>query len=160
LFAAALYHWQRDLAVFLQKLGVSRLSNTQQLALTMMRQRKNYIHAATLFGDVHRFTLLRAILAIDQSLYARGLLNQPLDKPVRRAESAVNPAPMRPNRVTQCWQREMLLRIHVDTAVKIAYVGSATGWMLETDRLRGTPQLFMMQFESIHSATARLQRML
>jgi hypothetical protein len=159
LFAAAIYHWQRDLDVFLHKLGLERLSNAQDLALTMMQRREHYIHAAELFGEVHRFTLLRAILAIDAWLHARGVLRQPLDKPVRRIEPVKDRPALDGNIASECWRRECLLRIHVDTAVKIANVGSATGWMLEADKARGSPQLFMMQFESISQSVSRLRRM-
>ncbi len=159
LFAAALYHWQRDLAVFLQKLELERLSNAQQLALKMMQRREHYIHAAELFGEVHRFTLLRAILAIDAWLHARGVLRQPIDKPVRRIEPIIDQPALDGYVSKECFQREYLLRIHVDTAVKIANVGSGTGWMLEADKARGSPQLFMMQFESIRQSVNRLRKM-
>lgn len=158
LFAAAMYHWQRDLGVFLDKLGLERLPNAQQLALTMMQCREHYIHAAELFGDVHRFTLLRAILAIDGWLHARGVMRQPIDKPVRRIEPVIDRPALDSTVSSECWQREILLRIHVDTAVKIANVGSGTGWMLEADKARGSPQLFMMQFESIRQSVNRLRQ--
>jgi len=48
----------------------------------------------------------------------------------------------------------------MDTAVKIAYTGCSTAWMLDVDRARGTPQRFLMTFESIGSAVARLQQQL
>jgi hypothetical protein len=158
LFAAAIYHWQRDLGVFLKKLGLDRLSNAQDLALTMMWSREHYIHAAELFGDVHRFTFLRAILAIDAWLHARGVLHQPIDKAVRRIEPVQERPPLDQTAAFECWQRELLLRIHVDTANKIANVGSATGWMLEAEKARGSPQLFMMTFESIDQSVNRLRK--
>lgn len=160
LFAAALYQWQRDLGAFVGKLGLDRLSNTQELTLAMMQRRETYIHAAELFGDVHRFTLLRAILALNGWLHARGVLAAPLDRPLRRIEPPGERAPMDRLQAAECSQRELLLRIHVDTAVKIAHYGSATGWVLEKDRERGTPQLFVMQFESIAQSVARLRKML
>ncbi len=159
LFATALYHWQRDLASFLEKLQLGRLTNAQHLVLAMMQRREHYIHAASLFGDVHRFTLLRAILAIDQWLHARGVVEQPLDKPVRRIAAAAVRQALDPDNARECWRRKLLLQIHLDTAIKIAYVGSITGWMLNAEQLRGTPQLFMMQFESIRSAVARLRKL-
>ena len=160
LFAAAMYHWQRDLGVFLHKLGLERLSNAQQLTLKMMQSREHYIHAAELFGEVHRFTLLRAILAIDAWLHARGVLSEPIDRPVRRIEPAIDRPALDGNVSSECWQRAYLLRIHVDTANKIANVGSGTGWMLEADKARGSPQLFMMQFESIRQSVNRLRQMI
>ncbi len=160
LFAAAMYHWQRDLGVFLHKLGLERLPNAQQLTMTMMQSRERYIYAAELFGEVHRFTLLRAILAINAWLHARGVLHKPIDTPVRRIEPVVDRPALNPDAAGECLQREYLLRIHVDTAVKLATHGSATGWILETDKKRGAPQLFMMQFESIRESVKRLRRML
>ena len=55
-------------------------------------------------------------------------------------------------------QRFWLLRILMDTAVKISYMGCTTAWMLEQDRARSTPQLFFMTFDSIASAVSRLRR--
>jgi hypothetical protein len=159
LFAVAIYHWQRDLGIFLQKIGLERLSNAQQFTLKMTQSRKHYIHAAELFGDVHRFTLLRAILAIDAWLHARGVLDGPIDKAVRRIEPVVDRPAMDVNVSSECWKRESLLRIHVDTAVKIANHGSATAWILETDKKRGSNQLFIMDFESIRQSVERLRRM-
>jgi hypothetical protein len=160
LFAAALVQWQSDLGSFLQKVGLDHLSNTQQLSITMMQDRTNYIHAAELFGDVHRFTLLRAILAVNGWLHARGVLSSPLEKPLRRIERAHKRAPLDDGLASQCRQREVLMRIHADTAIKIANVGSATGWMLEKDKKRGTQQLFMMQFESIAQSADRLRALM
>ena len=160
LFAAAIYHWQRDLAVFLRKLGLEHLSNAQELAMTMVQCREHYIHAAELFGPVHRFTLLRAVLAINSWLHARGVVRTPIGKPVRRTALLKNRPPLDRAAASQCSQREVLLRIHMDTAVKIANVGAATGWMMEKDRVRGSRQIFMMRFESIRQSVSRLQQMM
>jgi len=46
-----------------------------------------------------------------------------------------------------------------EAAVKIAHVGCATGWILDTDRKRGSPQLLFMNFQSIDEAVDRLKRM-
>ena len=160
LFAVAFYLWQRDLGAFLNKLGLERLSNTQDLGLSMMKSRKCYIAAAELFGEVHRFTLLRSILAMDGWMHARGLRDQPLIKPVKRLEPLKERPEMDANTFRDCLQREFLLRIHIDTASKIANVGCATGWMLEMDKKRGTPQLFHMGFESIDQSVNRLQQLI
>ena len=160
LFSVALYQWKRDLGTFLNKLGLQRLSNTQNLGLAMMKSRESYIAAAELFGEVHRFTLLRSILAIDGWMHARGLRDQPLIKPVKRLEPLKARPKMDAVTFRDCLQREFLLRIHIDTANKIANVGCATGWMLEKDKERGTPQLFYMGFESISQSINRLQRLI
>jgi hypothetical protein len=109
---------------------------------------------------VHRFTLLRAILAINGWLHARGVTSAPLNKPVRRIEPVIDRPPLGNDVARECSQREVLLRIHVDTAVKVANLGAATGWMTEIDAARGTPQLFMMMFESIAQSVARLRRLI
>jgi hypothetical protein len=44
----------------------------------------------------------------------------------------------------------------MDTAVNIAYIGCSTGWIKEKDAKRGTPQLFLMNFESIDQCMTRL----
>ena len=160
LFASAIYLWQRDLGAFLNKLGLERLSNTQDLGLAMTKSRECYIAAAELFGEVHRFTLLRSILAIDGWMQARGLRDQALIKPIKRLEPIKERPEMDANTFHDCLQREFLLRIHIDTANKIANVGCATGWMLETDKKRGTPQLFYMGFESIDHSVNRLQQLI
>lgn len=160
LFATAMYHWQRDLSVFMHKVDVGDLSSAQAFTVTMMKSREHYVYAAELFGEVHRFTLLRAILAINAWLHARGVLQAPLDRPVRRIEPIIDRPPLDTNVSSECWQREYLLRIHVDTAVKIANHGSATGWVLEADKARGTQQVFMMHFESIRQSVDRLRRMM
>lgn len=158
-FAAALYQWQRDLSVFLGKLGVRELPSPADLSITLMQKREHYVHAAELFGPVHRFTLLRAILAIDAWLHARGVVKQPIDKAVVRTAPVPQRPPMDANAASACMHREYLLRIHADTAIKIANVGNATGWMLELDEQR-TPQLFVMSFESINQSVQRLKGMI
>jgi hypothetical protein len=118
------------------------------------------VHAAELFGPVHRFTLLRAILAINGWLHARGVVKQPIDKPVSRSAPMPARAPLDAGAASECLRREYLLRIHIDTAIKIANVGSVTGWMQEADEQRGSPQLFVMTFESIAQSMQRLQSMI
>ena len=160
LFAAAMYHWHRDLSAFLQKIGLVRLSSARQFASRMMLDRGHYIHAAELFGAVHRFTLLRAILAINGWLFARGVVREPIDKPVRRIKPVVERPRLESTAAIQCWQREYLLRIHVDTANKIANVGSAAGSMIDAEKARGSPQIFMINFESIRQSVERLRKLL
>ena len=160
LFAAALYQWQRDLGLFTDQLGMGRLGSAHELVVAMMRNREQYIYAASLFGDVHRFTLLRAVLAIDQWLHARGWIDVSLAAPLgRRAAPITWPDADRELRA-DCVHRSLLLRIHLDTAVKMAHVGCSTGWLKEKDVERGSPQLLMMQFETIAQSVNRLRRML
>ncbi|HZO09376.1 MAG TPA: hypothetical protein VFC77_08360, partial [Myxococcota bacterium] len=70
-FVAALWTWYRDLDAFAAKLGIGPIGTANDLSAAMMRGRETYVHAASLFGDVHRFTLLRAALALEAILRAR-----------------------------------------------------------------------------------------
>jgi hypothetical protein len=184
LFGAALYTWYRDLFTFGEKLGLGHGANSQALVVEMMKERGSYIKAASMFGDVHRFTLLRAALAMEAILRAGSdFFDRPVDQRTiwwkKSAPAAIGgesghwwqkmrfvwkPAPdVDAEFLEQFWQAESLQRyyllcITMDTAVKVAYVGCATGWMLEADRRRETAQLFMMTFESIAAAVARLRR--
>ena len=65
LFTAGIYSWYRDLLTFGEQLGMARPPDARTLALTMLEGRETYINAASLFGDEHRFTLLRATLAAE-----------------------------------------------------------------------------------------------
>ena len=56
-------------------------------------------------------------------------------------------------------QKYYTLAILMDTPVKIAHVGAATGWIKEIDKERGTPQLLVMSFEPIDMVVQRLLQM-
>lgn len=71
LFAAGLFAWYRDLLTFGEKLGMERPPDANTLGTKMLEGREPYVHAASLFGDEHRFTLLRATLAAEALLRAR-----------------------------------------------------------------------------------------
>jgi hypothetical protein len=186
LFTAALYSWYRDLLTFGQKMGMDGAPDSRTLMVRMMQERETYIRAASLFGEVHRFTLLRAVLAIEAIIRSGSDFfdRQDDSKTIwwsrERADRGSSPNDTRkwwqkifvwrPEQtgedrevLREWWQKESLqgyylLCIMMDTAVKIAYLGCATGWILEVDRKRGTPQLFMMDFESIGTAVRRLRR--
>jgi len=51
------------------------------------------------------------------------------------------------------------INILMDTPVKIANMTCFTGWFLEMDRSRGTPQLFEMTFEALGRVQGRLKEM-
>ncbi len=161
-FAAAMYSWYRDLRAFSRGLPDGSFANTQQLALVMSQQREQYIRAASLFGEVHRFTLLRAERLIEAAIGARSRVYAE-DGAVDLAELQVQPEDDAGRRrvayLYEAVSRDYLLRSLMDTAVKIAYVGASTAWILETDRRRGTSQVFLMLFESVAAALERIQRM-
>jgi hypothetical protein len=181
LFAAALYTWYRDLLTFGEKLGMDGAPTSGSLMGRMMQDRETYVRAAALFGDVHRFTLLRAVLACEAIL--RGwtdFFDRPAgERTIRWSKERARqdagrrwwqrifvwrPDPEKADRevLREWWEKESLQRYYLlailmNTAVKIAHLGCATGWMLDADRRRGTPQLFMMSFESLGAAVARLR---
>jgi hypothetical protein len=55
-------------------------------------------------------------------------------------------------------RRFWLLRILMDTPVKFSYTACLTGWFLEMDKKRGTPQMFVMSFERLETALGRLKK--
>jgi hypothetical protein len=58
--------------------------------------------------------------------------------------------------IAESLKRYLLLCIIMDTAVKMAYVGCSTGWILDADEKRGTPQVLTMIFEPIDVAVKRM----
>jgi len=163
IFVAALYSWYRDLDAFGSKMEPGILNDAANLYVTMMKSRAQYIHAASLFGELHRFTLLRAALALEAIIRARtDWLDQPADTRSIHSPHAELPPVTNPEGRRQWWLSEALRRyflvcISMDTAVKLANVGCATGWISDMDRKRGTPQMLGMNFESIGAAVQRLR---
>lgn len=160
IFAASLYMWYRDLDAFFRKLGLE-VPSAASLQIALMQGRQHYINAASLFGDRHRFTLLRAALAIEAILRTR---TKCFDLPPHQltihvsysdTQVATDLQARREWWLAQSVQRYTLLCIAMDTAVKIAYIGCATGWLSEKDR-RGA-QLLDLNFESIGQSLARLR---
>jgi len=156
-FAAALYSWYRDLGTFCRALGIGWLSDAQDLTLAMTRDRERYILAASLFGNMHRFTLLRAERLIEAVLKARSNVFDGGQGPSSLQGSS---GPDDLEKLREALARYYLLCIMMDTAVKIAYLGAATAWVQEVDRIRKTPQLFMMGFESVAKAMQCLQELI
>ena len=166
LFVVAVYTWYKDLHAFCENLG-GGLVDSQQLTLYMMLNRDQYIRAASLFGEVHRFTLLRAMMTIDAILAAWRKGYMPVG--AKKKWFKWNPADLFVNlsnnkNPKERWLGEShirlaLLAIIMDTAVKIAYIGCSTAWLKKTDETRGTKQLLRMTFESIGQAVERLHKM-
>jgi hypothetical protein len=163
-FVAALYVWYKDLDLFCRKIGIREIVDIRDLDLTMMESRERYIHAAALFGEQHRFTLLRAALALEAIIRAR---TDWFDRsPDRRSiwaghteqDRAKDPTLRREYLVAESLQRYFLLCACMDTAIKLATIGCATGWILEADRQRGTGQIFVMQFMGIDHAVNRVRQ--
>jgi hypothetical protein len=164
LFVSALYTWYRDLEVFGRKLDFEAINDSRIIGLALVRGREQYIHASSLFGELHRFTLLRAALALEVIMRARTTWFE-LPRDARSiwcahgAEAvAADPAIRREWWLAESLQRYFLLCISMDMAVKIANVGCMTGWLKDADTRRDSPQLLFMEFESIDQAVKRLQR--
>lgn len=162
LFVVAIYSWYKDLHIFTSKLGTGWTGNARMLMHAMWKNREQYIHAASLFGDVHRFTLLRATLTIESIMNARatclaqdsGELSIWFWFSRKVSGRPSNQDDLRKWWLSECLQRYHLLCISMDTAVKMAYIGRATGWLKETEQ--GTFKPFVMEFESIGQAVQRL----
>lgn len=158
LFAAAIFSWFQDLLTFLQKSDdfSDSAPDIATLVVSLMRDRHQYVRASSLFGEAHRFTLLRANLAIEAILRANTTY---FDQPGgQRTIWYAGPDPRKRDEA-DALQRYCLLCILMDTAVKIATMGASTAWMLVKDKERGTPQLFMMQFSPLAAELQRLRQL-
>lgn len=169
LFVVAIYSWYKDLHIFTSKLGTGWTGNARMLMHAMVKNREQYIHAASLFGNDHRFTLLRATLTIKSILEARttwadiwadqdeGELSSTWFWFSRKVSGRPSDQDdLRKWWLSECLQRHHLLCISMDTAVKMAYIGRSTGWLKKGDIEQGTFKPFGMEFESIGQAVQRL----
>jgi len=153
LCVAALCAWYRDLFAFCTSMGMDPVDSMRQLTGQMLRGPEQYIRAASLFGEVHRSTLLRSALAIQALLKAPAadIDGQP------RCASGAGAVSAERERLRQSWRQESLRRYYLiatllDTAVKIAYVGSSAGYLQE--QLAGRP--FLMSFQPLETALRRV----
>jgi len=142
LFAVSVVSWFQDLFRLMQQVceEVDQIG-LSEFMMEMMRDRHNYVRASSVLGSDHRFTLLRAALAMD-----RVLQSSPAEPTQQRLH-------------IDALQRLALVRLLMDMAVKLATMGATTAWMLLKDKERGTPQLFRMQFEPLANELSRLQRL-
>lgn len=161
IFAVSLCSWYADFDVFATLISGTPLQSTALLYIEMMKSRQTYVAASALFGDVHRFTLLRGALAFE-SIF-RDVWALPPEQRTMRHPGPADPtglvgAELSAWRRRESIQRYTVLCIAMDTAVKFAYVGVSTPWMLQADQQRGTPQLFAMHFETMTQVMERLDR--
>lgn len=163
-FAAALFSWYRDLDVFARKLGIPAIADLHEFGFMMFRDREQYVYAASLFGEYHRFTMLRAALAIEAVLRARThWFEQPGDQReignwIHDVAALKNDADRQSWWLSESLRRYYLLCIMMDTAVKLSHMGCSSAWARNADVKRGFKQLFMMNYETIEEAVARLRR--
>jgi len=172
LFAASLYAWYDDFLTFCEAMDVPRAGPKPMLSFELMKDPEIYIRAASLFGDVHRCTILRSTLAIQEVLNAdvndgdKTKANATfLDRVSALWNDLFGQDEAEKDESNQFWKaqsarRHLLLAIHMDTVVKLAYVGASMPWMKEIEKKRGTPQLMLIEYESIDQSVNRLKKML
>ncbi len=175
LFAAGMHAWYKDLLAFCEQMDVPRMGAKPMLSFELMKDPQAYISAASLFGDVHRCTILRSALAIQEILNEQekdegvasgaksggSLLDRAASLWSRLFEAGPTPDdPREQHRKSQSAQRHLLLAIHMDTVVKLAYVGASMPWMAEKKAQRGSEPLLLMEFEAIDQSVARLKEMM
>lgn len=170
LFMIGVYSWYRDLNLLAMGICGKTISHTSELSLCMAMSRLQYIYASSIFSDVHRPILLRtrsAILDIlEKRADASGLPKEDraiaitIDELRALRDAGNERKAMYKLWYSQSWQRAILQDILIDAPVKLAMHTCATGWFLEVDRRRGTPQMFLMQFEGMKQARERLQNLL
>jgi len=176
LFAAAMYAWYKDLLLFCERMNVPRQGTAPMLSFELMREPKTYIRAASLFGDIHRSTMLRATLGIqeilkaDQDQKSETSASAPVHETFLARATALWSKVVGGNdggddKLERHWrwesaQHHLLLAIHMDTIVKLAYVGASMPFRIEKEAARGSPQLMMVQFEAIDQSVARLKKMI
>jgi hypothetical protein len=166
LFAVSLYSWHKDLLAFCREIGLDRLESVGGLSLAMTANPKHYVSAASLFGDVHRFTFLRAVLLMESLIRARSdFFERPKKDRAIWIEhrTGLNLKPGEGESLREWWLSESLLRYfllctHMDTAVKLANLGSAMSWLKKVDEKRESSQIRIIRFESIDRAVERLKR--
>jgi hypothetical protein len=157
LCAAALCAWYRDLLAFCRNVGLYPVANVRSLTAAMMQGPEAYIRAAALFGEVHRSTLLRSGIAIQKLLSADFLASDGSGR-IEGNHTSTDRERMCALWRRQSWRCYYLVAMLLDTAVKIAYVGSSAGWLLE--KMGGARRPFVMMFEPIDAAMKRVDRLL
>lgn len=161
LFVLGIYRWYKDFAHFTEK-ECGRIENSNMLAICMARSRGRYIAASSIFGEVHRFVLLRTVLTMDAIIEKRmTYFSLPADQQTIWVTKEELEHLSKTEALHVIWrkaalQRYFLLSILMDTPVKFAYTACATGWIMEVDKKRGSPQGLMMLFEPLEVAFQRL----
>ncbi len=156
IFAMGLYSWYKDLHTFIRLIGL-KWESSRSLAFNLSTDRRNYIYAAALFGEVHSFTLLRAHKIIEASIMSRSNV---YDKNVQEPHLKGINDPDETFILDEVVVRDYLIRSMMDTAVKIAYFGTATGWLFKKYTPEQWNKPFFIHFESVNVAMNRIKRML
>ncbi len=164
LYFTGIYYLYRDLYNFDSKACGTHITNTRSLMVCMMQNREAYVKAASLFGASHSFSLLRSYLAIEKLLKERSdyFKTDVKNRTIWITRQELEKLPQE-QAAQKYWQASNLqkyytLQILMDTPIKLSHVGCSTGYFLEIDKKRGTPQLFIMDFEPMEQAFQRLLR--
>lgn len=171
LFSAAMYAWYKDLLTFCEQMEVPRMGPKPMLSFELMKTPEAYIRAASLFGDAHRCTILRSTLAIQAILDVIG--EKDVVDRANRGKTIVDrafafwsgiigadkPANDEPEKElkAESAQRNLLLAIHMDTVVKLAYVGASMPWIIKKQNENQAAQLMLINFEGIDHSVSRLK---
>jgi hypothetical protein len=162
LFALGVGSWYRDLLELGEKLGEGPLTSSG-IQSALLADRNNYIRLAGLFGEVHRFLLLRARNAIKR-LFEEMPAELWVGPEERRVRYAGAWPPQTPSEdkawlCSESLRHFWLLAMLMDTPIKIATVGVTMGWYRERIEAGGKPQLLFLNFEDIDDAWARVLEM-
>ncbi len=163
LFFVGVYSWYKDLSTYLVK-GCHPLNvkSSTDFSICMFRNREQYISVSSMFGKVHRSTILRAYIVIEAIVEKRlGFFLLPVDeRSIWISQKEIDQLSQN-EAALAIWragtlQNYALLQIIMDAPIKLSLVGCATGWFKEIDKKRGSPQGFLIFFETLEQALQRL----
>jgi len=162
LFVTGIMSWYRDLAAFMDS-SCGAMSNSVMLNLCFASRREGYAAAGRLFGEVHRHILLRSLQSIRAVIEKRRHLFEKsfiLGQPITSVEDVRRADPVAAQR--EIWrlgdlQRYQMVSALMDTPLKLANAGCASGWYAELKAKSG-PKMIMFDFYRIEDEVARMFR--
>jgi hypothetical protein len=163
LFAFAMFSWYRDLLEFGERLQWDEPPTANVLMARLAFNRQDYISLASLFGEYHRFPLLRTNLAM-KSLFER-MTGALWVSPEERRVTYTGSWPPETLTDQKAWfcseslRRFWLLANLMDTPIKIATGGTIMAWYREEIQANNMEQILFMNYEDIHEALARVLSM-
>jgi hypothetical protein len=184
LFAAGMFAWYQDFVGFCDKRRIPLVDARPMITSNFLFRKPDwsppddttyleydfdkeaFVQASSLLGDRHRFTLLRSWLAAQRVLehwQQTSRISLPFRQKVRALWSSFFGTSKSGSVREDSWwpqsvQRYSLLGTHMDTAVKLAYVGTMVPWMRENAKRTGKPQLFVMEFYSLADSVATVRK--
>lgn len=156
MFAYGLYQWFLDLYKFSINQCYIEPDNIKNIYFCLISQQKKYLDSAQIFGETHRFILLRVI-----SLF-KVLLNEKTDvlKSPQKYLFSINDL-MKLSKKEQSFmiwmsgnlQKYMILSAVTDAAVKLSAVGCGYAWRKSVG---GGTRILMVDLYSLEDEMARL----